>query len=79
MSARHVCDIAPAGWQCLRDHGHDGPCAAAPLTGSGACPDIGKCLDQGRQSKCGPDEQPRMSLKQALAQAFGWFTPGGSA
>jgi hypothetical protein len=78
MTDRQTCDKAQAGWQCLRDHGHTGPCAAAPLTGSGKCPDIKRCLEQGCQCKCGPD-LPRMSLKQTIAQAFGWFTPRGRA
>ena len=25
-----VCDKAPAGWLCTRQHGHEGPCAAEP-------------------------------------------------
>jgi hypothetical protein len=25
------CDRAPPGWQCSRDRGHEGPCAAHPL------------------------------------------------
>jgi hypothetical protein len=79
MTDRQTCDKAQAGWQCLRDAGHDGPCAAAPLTGSGACPDIGRCLERGCQAKCGPDEAPHQSLKQTIAQAFGWFTPRGRA
>ncbi len=24
------CDLAPAGWYCTRQKGHDGPCAAHP-------------------------------------------------
>lgn len=24
------CDLAPEGWWCARDAGHDGPCAARP-------------------------------------------------
>lgn len=26
------CDRPPAGWQCTRDRGHDGPCAASPVS-----------------------------------------------
>lgn len=26
------CDMAPAGWYCSREPGHDGPCAARPVT-----------------------------------------------
>lgn len=29
MSAR--CTVPPAGWECTRAAGHDGPCAAIPL------------------------------------------------
>jgi hypothetical protein len=24
------CSLPPEGWECLRDAGHDGPCAAVP-------------------------------------------------
>jgi len=27
-----VCSVAPAGWWCSREPGHDGPCAAHPET-----------------------------------------------
>ena len=26
-----VCDVAPTGWLCTREPGHEGPCAAWPL------------------------------------------------
>lgn len=31
--SRHAdpCDLAPPGWVCTREIGHDGPCAAWPL------------------------------------------------
>lgn len=54
-----TCALAPAGWQCIREMGHDGPCAAAPLTGSGACPDIDRCMAVGCHADCGPDESRR--------------------
>lgn len=25
-----TCELAPPGWHCTRDAGHDGPCAAVP-------------------------------------------------
>jgi hypothetical protein len=27
-----VCTKPPPGWRCTREEGHDGPCAAEPLT-----------------------------------------------
>ena len=27
-----VCNIPPAGWHCTRSGGHDGPCAAIPVS-----------------------------------------------
>jgi hypothetical protein len=56
------CALAPEGWQCIRDIGHDGPCAPAPLTGSGACPDIEECMFEGCQAKCGPDDRRKSSI-----------------
>lgn len=33
MNPRHSdpCDLAPSGWVCTREYGHEGPCAAWPL------------------------------------------------
>lgn len=30
MTDPEECSIAPEGWRCTRDGGHDGPCAAEP-------------------------------------------------
>jgi hypothetical protein len=27
-----ACKLPPAGWSCSRGYGHDGPCAASPVT-----------------------------------------------
>lgn len=27
----HCCKVPPAGWQCSREPGHPGPCAARPI------------------------------------------------
>ena len=27
-----ACKLPPAGWACSRGHGHEGPCAASPVT-----------------------------------------------
>lgn len=27
-----VCDVPPEGWQCTRQKGHEGPCAAYPIS-----------------------------------------------
>jgi len=32
------CDRPPAGWTCPRGYGHDGPCAASPVTGPPTMP-----------------------------------------
>jgi hypothetical protein len=65
-----VCDAGPDDWQCLRDAGHSGPCALTPLAGSGACPDIDRCLVYGCQGKCGLSQPREVSLSAGIASAF---------
>ena len=28
----NLCDVPPNGWKCSRERGHDGPCAAIPMS-----------------------------------------------
>lgn len=28
----NLCEVPPTGWFCTRENGHDGPCAAWPIT-----------------------------------------------
>lgn len=71
MTQRTTCNLAPKNWRCLRDPGHDGPCAAAPLTGDGACPDINRCIERGCQVKCGPAARS-MGLADSFMAIFGF-------
>jgi len=32
LSVTPMCDVPPAGWECSRDKGHAGPCAASEVT-----------------------------------------------
>lgn len=34
------CNIPPKGWRCIREPGHDGPCAAMPVSDRDGLPEI---------------------------------------
>ena len=36
MDKRDQCDLAPDGWRCTRQMGHDGPCAGFPMGSTAA-------------------------------------------
>lgn len=60
--ARQTCTHFKPGWVCLRDAGHDGPCAAAPVSAAAMrnCTDVDVCIALGCRGQCGPAAKPSL-------------------
>lgn len=67
------CTRSKPGWACIREDGHDGPCAAAPITGVNACPDIDRCRREGCQAKCGPGAKRTNSWRRHKLLRYGFY------
>lgn len=63
------CTIPPEGWACTRTAGHDGPCAAVPVT-AWAAPALGRAYDEVDRLRQQVAQHPESGIDEALRRAL---------